>query len=57
VIDGGSGYLCQMEPVAHVGLGPGPHVDRVEVRWPDGVVRTIIEPDAGQELVVEHPGL
>jgi len=55
VIDGGSGYLCQMEPVAHVGLGSSAHVDRVEVRWPDGVVRTILDPDANQVLIVAHP--
>jgi hypothetical protein len=35
-IDAGSGYLCQMEPIAHFGLGAVDHVDRVQVRWVDG---------------------
>lgn len=31
----GSGYLCQMEPVAHFGLGSTvPNIDRIEVTWP-----------------------
>jgi hypothetical protein len=41
VIDAGSGYLCQMEPVAHFGLGKIDQVDEVEVQWPDGSRRKI----------------
>ncbi|KAM6972503.1 cartilage acidic protein 1a [Aplochiton taeniatus] len=36
IIDGGSGYLCEMEPVAHFGLGQD-EVTVLEVHWPDGV--------------------
>lgn len=34
IIDGGSGYLCQMEPVAHFGLGkpPAPGVEDAALR-------------------------
>ncbi|VTJ57959.1 Hypothetical predicted protein [Marmota monax] len=35
IIDGGSGYLCEMEPVAHFGLGRD-EASSVEVTWPDG---------------------
>ncbi|KAK2815834.1 hypothetical protein Q5P01_026301 [Channa striata] len=35
IIDGGSGYLCEMEPVAHFGLG-NDEVKVLEVSWPDG---------------------
>jgi len=35
VIDAGSGYLCQMEPVAHFGLGID-NPEKVEVLFPDG---------------------
>ncbi|OWF50042.1 cartilage acidic protein 1-like [Mizuhopecten yessoensis] len=35
VIDGGSGYLCQMEPVAHFGLGLS-LPNSLFIRWPDG---------------------
>ncbi len=55
VIDAGSGYLCQMEPVAHFGLGENPSVIRVEVRWPDGATVTISSPKANQLLRVPHP--
>jgi len=41
VIDAGSGYLCQMEPVAHFGLGSKvPRSMTIEVRWPDGITRS-----------------
>ena len=35
LIDSGSGYLCQMEPVAHFGLGFD-RIEKVTVQWPDG---------------------
>lgn len=39
IIDAGSGYLCEMEPVAHFGLG-GDEVKVLEVSWPDGTALT-----------------
>ncbi|MFN0092229.1 MAG: CRTAC1 family protein [Acidimicrobiales bacterium] len=58
VIDAGSGYLCQMEPVAHVGLGPGsPEVLGVEILWPGGAVARLAGPALDQTLTVAHPGL
>ena len=54
-IDAGSGYLCQMEPLAHVGLGDGQLVDRVEVTWPDGSRAVVEHPPAGRVLDVAHP--
>ena len=35
-IDSGSGYLCQMEPVAHYGLRKGEKVKSVTIKWTDG---------------------
>merc|ERR1719300_2052006 len=35
IIDAGSGYLCQMEPVAHFGLGQLKQVEKVKVMWTD----------------------
>lgn len=55
VIDCGSGYLCQMEPVAHFGLGHTERIDRVEVRWPDGAVFTLNRPGVDQLIKVRHP--
>jgi hypothetical protein len=56
VVDGGSGYLCQGEPVAHFGLG-GATPERVTVRWPDGETTVEVDdPSADEVLTVEHPG-
>jgi hypothetical protein len=38
IIDSGSGYLCQMEPVAHFGLGQTLVADSVRISWTDGTV-------------------
>ncbi len=35
-IDAGSGYLCQMEPVAHFGLRKGEKIRKVVVQWTNG---------------------
>ncbi|XP_030635496.1 cartilage acidic protein 1a [Chanos chanos] len=64
IIDGGSGYLCEMEPVAHFGLGTD-EVTSIEVYWPDGrsmarplqegEMKTVIEiayPNEGEESVL-----
>ncbi len=54
-IDAGSGYLCQMEPVAHFGLGRSTQIERVQVRWLDGAVVSIEGPQADQLLCIQHP--
>ena len=35
-IDAGSGYLCQMEPVAHYGIRKNEKDFKVEVKWTNG---------------------
>merc|ERR1712151_104901 len=52
VIDAGSGYLCQMEPVAHFGLGALTSVDSITVTWTDGASQTIEKPGIKQLLRV-----
>ncbi|XP_070573035.1 cartilage acidic protein 1-like isoform X2 [Ptychodera flava] len=54
VIDGGSGYLCQMEPVAHFGLGSA-IVSRVEITWPDSQKMVKIIDKMNSVIVIEHP--
>ncbi|MEX2444818.1 MAG: CRTAC1 family protein [Alkalispirochaeta sp.] len=49
-VDGGSGYLCQMEPVAHFGLGGRREVDAVDIIWPGGRRRRINQPQINQEI-------
>lgn len=55
-ICGGSGSLCQMEPVAHFGLGSCGRVDSVQITWPDGTLAKIERPAIGGTLEVRYPG-
>jgi len=52
---GGSGYLCQMEPVAHFGLGHGGKAERVQVTWPDGAAVVLLNPGTNRALTVPYP--
>ena len=54
VVCAGSGYLCQMEPVAHFGLGDDTP-ERLTVRWPDGREATTESPAARTEHEIAHP--
>jgi hypothetical protein len=54
-IDAGSGYLCQMEPVAHFGLGATRTVERVEIVWPGGATATLVAPAVNQTVRVPFP--
>ncbi|SFR42706.1 CRTAC1 family protein [Halogeometricum limi] len=59
LVCGGSGYLCQTEPVAHFGLGgdTAPFADprEIRVRWPDGRERVVETRATETELTVSHP--
>eukprot|EP00854_Cymbomonas_tetramitiformis_P004268 gene4268-5255_t len=49
VVDAGSGYLCQMEPVAHFGLGSRTTPpDAIEIQWPDRRTVTLYAPAIDQ---------
>lgn len=56
IIDGGSGYLCEMEPVAHFGLGTD-EATSIEVYWPDGrsIVRTLESADMNTVIEIAYP--
>ncbi|XP_041789138.1 cartilage acidic protein 1a isoform X1 [Chelmon rostratus] len=56
IIDGGSGYLCEMEPVAHFGLG-NDQVTVLEVSWPDGssITRTLQPGEMNSVVEVAYP--
>uniref|UniRef100_A0A8D3D4Q9 Cartilage acidic protein 1 n=2 Tax=Scophthalmus maximus TaxID=52904 RepID=A0A8D3D4Q9_SCOMX len=56
IIDGGSGYLCEMEPVAHFGLGKDVATN-VEVYWPDGrsVARPLEPSEINSVLEIHYP--
>ena len=57
VVDAGSGYLCQMEPVAHFGLGLKiPSSMMAEVRWPDGMTHTFdVSNQLNKQVTIEYP--
>ncbi|XP_017268259.1 cartilage acidic protein 1 isoform X2 [Kryptolebias marmoratus] len=56
IIDGGSGYLCEMEPVAHFGLGKDVATN-VEVYWPDGrsIARPLESSEINSVLEIHYP--
>ena len=53
----GGSYLSQSESVQTFGLAPEESVQRLEVRWPDGLISTINHPAANQGLCILHPKL
>ncbi len=44
------GYLAQNDPRIHFGLGRAEKAERVEVRWPDGRTKTLLDVAANQIL-------
>ncbi|XP_021330743.1 cartilage acidic protein 1a isoform X2 [Danio rerio] len=56
IIDGGSGYLCEMEPVAHFGLGTD-EATSIEVYWPDGrsIARPLESADMNTVIEIAYP--
>lgn len=55
LIDSGSGYLCQQEPVAHFGLGTSTTITSVTIQWPDGVQHTIKAPVVDKLHTIPKP--
>ncbi len=55
LIDAGSGYLCQMEPVAHFGLGQTEDVEQIVIQWPGGRKHTVVQPGIDKTLRVPYP--
>jgi hypothetical protein len=53
-IDAGSGYLCQMEPVAHFGIRKGEADFRVTIKWTNGETQSFGIDKLNQELKVKQ---
>ncbi len=53
-IDSGSGYLCQMEPVAHYGIRKNEKDFRVEVKWTNGNKNLIKINSLNQTIIVKQ---
>lgn len=47
----GDGFYGTNEHVIHIGIGPAQRLDRIEVRWPSGLVETTEGINANQRLV------
>lgn len=55
IIDGGSGYLCEMEPYAHIGLGRDMPTE-LSVQWPDGtsVTKALTAADVNKVHIIDY---
>ena len=49
------GYLSQSSRVVHFGLGDQTKVDRVEIRWPSGIVQTLDNPAVDTLRSIREP--
>ncbi len=49
-----SGYLSQNDARLHFGLGKATVIDRIEIRWPSGVVQTLTQQPVDRVLTVEE---
>jgi hypothetical protein len=49
------GYLSQVDPRLHFGLGDATQADQLEIRWPDGQTTVTTDVKADQFLTVEQP--
>ena len=53
-IDAGSGYLCQMEPVAHYGIRENEKDIQVEIKWTDGSTKSLIIDDLNKTYEIRQ---
>ena len=53
-IDSGSGYLCQMEPVAHYGIRKGEEVESISIKWTNGNIDKYYINDINQTIVYKQ---
>ena len=52
-IDAGSGYLCQMEPVAHFGIREGETDLEILIKWTDGQTQSLKTKELNKEIIVK----
>jgi hypothetical protein len=49
------GYLSQSSRVVHFGLGDRSKLDRMEIRWPRGIVQTVENPAINTLHQIKEP--
>ena len=53
-IDAGSGYLCQMEPVAHYGIRKFEVIEKIEVKWTNGEITEFKNIDLNKTIEIKQ---
>ena len=53
-IDAGSGYLCQMEPVAHYGIRKNEKNFKVEIKWTNGTKKLFNVSELNQTITIKQ---
>ncbi len=53
-IDSGSGYLCQMEPVAHYGIRKNENNIKIEIKWTNGKTKIISVKKLNQTITLKQ---
>ena len=53
-IDSGSGYLCQMEPVAHYGIRKNEKDIKIQIKWTNGKTKTISVKELNQTITLSQ---
>ena len=53
-IDAGSGYLCQMEPVAHYGIRENENDIKVDIKWTNGSITSLNIKDLNKTYEVKQ---
>ena len=53
-IDAGSGYLCQMEPVAHYGIRDNENEFKIKIKWTNGEEELLEVENLNQTIVVKQ---
>jgi hypothetical protein len=48
-------YLSASDPRVHFGLGSSPTATSIEIRWPSGIVQTLTNVKADQQVQVDEP--
>jgi hypothetical protein len=53
-VDGGNGYASASSLRLHFGLGSATRVERLEIRWPSGLVEHVDPPQVNRALTLEE---
>ena len=53
-IDSGSGYLCQMEPVAHYGIRKNEEDIKIQIKWTNGKIKTVSINELNQTITLKQ---